>query len=255
MNPVKPRRLANNQLLILAMAFSAGLVLFATSGCVVPDGSETVNDNTGNDDPANDNADNDNADNGNANNDNSGEDNSNDNVDDNPNDNDNSDDPPTDPGLLATSQRLAFQSQCAQNVLECTTIWPQAVATLDLSRLGADQAFSILSGGGFVVTGSDSDGSEIVPVQGDQSVLGDEANTLTYSWSHAATDSDACTLESGPVFSTDPNPLVRMEVGFHYIRLTVTNDNIRDLNSDQCGLISGNVPLFDFVEFEIEVRD
>jgi len=221
------------------------------TGDVGTNGADTGSNGVGGDDDnANDNpgASNDNA-NGAAGNDN-------DNASDGGTMNDNSGQPPVDVGLLATSPRSAFQSQCAQNVLECTTIWPEAVATLDLSRRVPDQAFSFMPGGtDFVVTGSDGDGSELVPLRGDQSTLGDGATVLTYSWSHAAADGNQCTLVPGPQFSTDPNPTQRMAAGFHYIRLTVTNDNVRDLTSNQCGLIAPSAPLFDFVEFEIEVRD
>lgn len=286
MNAANRRRLAERTGVLLAMVFCFGWIAASAGGCVGTGGGSgndngnmnggNTNDNgdngnAGNDNAANDNTANDNSSNDNTNaNDNSGDNansngNGNANGDDDSNGNDNG--TPTDPGLLSTSQRTAFQSQCAQNVLECTTIWPEAVAALDLSRRGPDQGFGVLGNNGeftvtgsdgngrFVVTGTDGDGSEPIPLRGDMSVVGNEATTLTYSWSHAATDADKCTLVPGPVFSTDPNPLQRMEVGFHYIRLTVTNDNIRDITSDECGLIAESSGLFDFVEFEIEVRE
>lgn len=284
------RRLTQLSIPLLVLVLIVGWAAIGSGGCVGTGGgtgNDNVNmngDNGANENSVNDNSSNDNSDNGNSDNDNgdvnsngnnnandNGADNSNDNQNDNgadnandngDNANDNSDgdngndnSPPPDPGLLATSQRSAFQSQCAQNVLECTTSWPEAVATLDISRRGADQIFGILGGGRFVVTGTDGDGSEMVPLRGDQSVIGDNATSLGFEWSHAATDADQCTLDPGPVFSTQPNPTERMQTGFHYIRLTVSNDNIRDINSDQCGQIAAQARLFDFVEFEIEVRD
>jgi len=271
MKSTNQQRWTGLPIVLLAMVLGFGWIT-AAGGCVGTGGGSGNGNDNGNMNGGNTN---DNGDNGNAANDNSGNDNTNtndnsgdnannndgDNSNGNGNDNDNGGDnsndngAPTDPGLLATSQRSAFQSQCAQNVLECTTIWPEAVAILDLSRRGPDQAFSFLGGGRFIVTGTDGDGSEPVPLRGEQSALGDDATILTFSWSHAATDADKCTLVPGPVFSTDPNPLQRMEVGFHYIRLTVTNDNLRDIFSDECGLIAESSGLFDFVEIEIEVRE
>lgn len=275
MKSANQQRWAGLPVFSLAMVLGLGWIA-AAGGCVGTGGGSgngndngnmnggNSNDNSDNGNAANDNSSNDNNNaniNGNANSNDNGNSNSNgnDNGGANSNGNDNSDNgndngTPTDPGLVATTQRAAFQSQCAQNVLECTTIWPEAVAQIDPSRRQDGQAYFTL-GNKIIVNNDDGDGSELVPLRGDLSELGDEATTLTYAWSHAATDGDKCTLTAGPVFSTDANPLQRMAVGFHYVRLTVTNDNIRDIFSDECGLIAPASGLFDFVEFEIEVRD
>ena len=155
------------------------------------------------------------------------------------------------PALAAQQPRVALQSQCAQNVIECTTVWPIPVVTL---TAGDDQQVSITNTG-FLVEGTNGDGTELVQLVGSGSRLGDNATSLTFSWTSAAQDSDPCSLAPGTVFSTQPDPQVRLAAGFHYIRLTVTNDNVVDVESADCGLSMQAVNPSDFIEVEIEVRD
>jgi hypothetical protein len=65
-----------------------------------------------------------------------------------------------------------------------------------------------------------------------------------------------CTLAPGTIFSAAVSPTIALQAGFHYIRLTVRNDIIRDeVNTETCGVIGRDIPSFDFVELEIEARD
>ncbi|GJM25802.1 MAG: hypothetical protein DHS20C16_22170 [Phycisphaerae bacterium] len=154
--------------------------------------------------------------------------------------------------LAPETARVAIQSQCAQNVINCTTSWPEAVISVE--AIGG-QTVS-LTDTGFLVEGSDGNGQETVRLVGTGSVPGDGATIASFEWSSGATDEDPTTLAAGTVFSDDSTDDVPMGVGFHYIRLTVKNDIIRDLVvSDEFGLLFQDVPSFDFVELEIEVRD
>lgn len=153
--------------------------------------------------------------------------------------------------LPAEQPRVAIQSQCAQNVIECTTVWPTAVVTV---MAGENQQIS-LTETGFLVQGDGGGGGELIQLIGSGSRLGDNATTISHSWSSGATDTDPCTLAAGEEFSTQPDPQVFLAAGFHYIRLTVTNDNEVDIESAACGLNLLDVNPFDFVEIEIEVRD
>lgn len=146
--------------------------------------------------------------------------------------------------------RVAFQSQCAQNVITCTDSFPEAVIDVEAihgqSVTATDTGFLIEQPGTAPIwtklIGSDSD-------------PGDNATEIQYRWSSRAEDADPCSLDPGPEFSTEADPLVLLEPGFHYIRLTVTNDNIiGQLESDECGIIGQNIPAYDFLEVEIEVR-
>lgn len=156
-------------------------------------------------------------------------------------------------GLPGEQPRVATQSQCAQNVITCTTVFPEAVITANAVDNPAQQIS--LTETGFLVEGDGNGAGELVQLIGSLSRLGDNAANLTYSWSSAATDDDPCTLAPGTQFSTQADPEVGLSVGFHYIRLTVTNDNEVDLFSEACGIDQLDVPASDFLEVEIEVRD
>lgn len=159
---------------------------------------------------------------------------------------------PTTTGLPAEAARVAFQSPCAQNAIECTTSWPTAVASV---AVGAGQTVSVTESGFLIEAPWNWTG---VPVQlvGDQSIPGDGATTLSYSWSYGATQDDPCAPMPGTEFATTPNPVAHLEPGLHYIRLSVRNDIIRDaVESSTCGVIGTNIASFDFVELEVEVRN
>jgi hypothetical protein len=162
--------------------------------------------------------------------------------------------------LAPETARVAIQSQCAQNVINCTTSWPEAVIAVE--PIGGQTV--TLTDTGFLVEGTDGNGQETVRLVGTNSVAhsipdeqpGDRPSLTSFEWSFGATDEDKTTLAPGTVFSDDSTDDVPMAVGFHYIRLTVENDVIRDLVvSDEFGLLFQDVPSFDFVELEIEVRD
>ena len=63
--------------------------------------------------------------------------------------------------------RVAFASQCAQNVVECTTSWPQAVFNI----MSSGGQTVTLSGVRYIVQGTDGNGMELVQFQGSNSVL------------------------------------------------------------------------------------
>ncbi|HRX87065.1 MAG TPA: hypothetical protein P5572_18730 [Phycisphaerae bacterium] len=158
--------------------------------------------------------------------------------------------PPDDNSIPATNQRVAFQSQCALNVVECTTSWPTAVASV---VAGDGQAVTANSNGYRVVVYGGSGG---VPVsfRGADSIAGNGATTLEHHWSYGATDADPCTLAPGTEVSTAVNPTLELAEGFHYIRLFVINNVLRDeVIGDGCGVVATDTGSFDFVELEVEV--
>ena len=60
----------------------------------------------------------------------------------------------------------------------------------------------------------------------------------------------------GIEFSTESEPAILMQMGFHYIRLTIRNNKVfEEVVSDAFGVLGTNISGFDFVELEIEVRD
>lgn len=170
--------------------------------------------------------------------------------------------PPAAPqGLPADNQRATFASQCALNVITCTTSWPEAVAKVANGEgIGVeplDGQTVTATDAGFLVEGSDGNGVEPVQLIGSDSVVGDTASGLSYSWSSGATDNNPCELNHGDEFSTESDPQVSLLEGFHYIRLFVQNDIVRD-NVEAQGCEEDaftNVRSFDWVEIEIEVRD
>ena len=173
----------------------------------------------------------------------------NDNVADNVNVNDNTG---TAQGLAPEGQRAAFQSQCAQNVITCTVSFP--VAVIGTGFLPGQVVTTTPAG--LRIDGQDGDGVELVQLVGSGSTAGQGATQIFYSWSAGAIDPDPCTLTAGAEFSTQADPQVLLQAGFHYIRLTVRNDlpPIDSLDAGACGTFT-NYPRQDFEEFEIEVVD
>ncbi len=154
--------------------------------------------------------------------------------------------------LPAVSARVAFQSPCAQNAIECTSSWPTAVASVEAIE---GQTVTPTAAGFLIEAPSNTSG---IPVQfvGDGSTLGNGATVLTYSWTSNATEDAPCVLTPGEAFATTARPIARLAPGFHYIRLTVENDIIRDsVESDACGVFGTDIPSFDFIEVEVEVRN
>lgn len=150
-----------------------------------------------------------------------------------------------------TNPRVAFQSQCAQNVVECTSSWPTVSASVAAM---AGQTVTVTSNGYLV---EETGGSGAVEVQflGVSSEPGSTASDINYEWSYGASDTDPCTLAAGTVASTETNPELLLAEGFHYIRLTVQNQVLdAPIESDECGVISQDTGKFDFVELEVEVR-
>ncbi len=154
-------------------------------------------------------------------------------------------------GLAAQQRRSAFQSLCAQNAVECTSSWP--TPSIDVEAL---EGQTVAPGEtGFVVEASEVGGAVLVQLIGSGSDAGTESDVLTFSWSAAATDTDGCTVAAGEEFSTEADPQIELQPGFHYIRLTVMNDVIRDaVPVVGCDTTLQNVASFDFLEVEIEVR-
>lgn len=155
--------------------------------------------------------------------------------------------------------RQAFASQCAQNVINCTSSFP--VAILDVAA-GQGQIVT-RTNVGFMIQGSDSDGVELVRFLGAgsliaESMVGNNASMIFYDWTYAATDDDPCTLTPGPSFSNEANPQALLQVGVHYIRLHVSNDlayGQESLLLEECGQIGQDIPKSDFEEVTIEIRD
>lgn len=153
--------------------------------------------------------------------------------------------------IPAANQRVAFQSQCAQNVVTCTTSFPTAVVSVEATPVQSLTAGS----NSFLVV--ENNGSDVVAVQfhGSDSTPGSTASQISYEWSYGATDNDPCTMEPGTVISMEADPVLELAVGFHYIRLTVQNLTIdAPVESDECGTISQDTGKTHFVELEVEVR-
>lgn len=154
--------------------------------------------------------------------------------------------------------RLPFTTQCGQFAGLCTSSFPTPVLNID-SRTGQNVT-STSDPFGFIVQGSDGDGSEIVIFKGGASRPGATATEITYSWTSGATDDNPCTLEPGPEFSTDPDVEIAMQAGLHYIRLTVTNDlpllqdQLPQNVIDTCGTLAQSFK-FDSIEVLVDVRD
>jgi hypothetical protein len=168
-----------------------------------------------------------------------------------PPDNEPPDEDPVIAGVDPQDPRSAFASQCALNVITCTTSWPTAV--LEVQALAGQSVTSTAEG--YLVLDSDGSGNEEIQFIGASSTAGDGATTIEYEWSYGATDDDPRTLAAGTIFSYEANPRVVLKTGFHYIRLTVRNDIIRDfVFSNDFGVLFENIQSFDFEEVEIEVR-
>lgn len=153
--------------------------------------------------------------------------------------------------------RFALQSQCGQAVIECTSDWPIP----RINVLAGDGQTVTATETGFLVQGSDANGQELVQLIGSNSSGTGTKDppvdvTLSFSWTSLAIDTDPCTLDSGDEFSTDVDPVVLLEAGFHYIRLSLANDILQaELVLADCDTTLQDVPSFDFLEIEIEVRD
>ena len=174
------------------------------------------------------------------------------NVNENVADNQNANDNAAPQGLPPENQRSAFQSQCAQNVITCTTTFP--VPVIGTGFLPGQVVTTTATG--FRVQGADGDGSELVQLIGSGSAAGQGATQVFFSWSAGAGDPNPCTLAPGMEFSTEADPQIRLQAGFHYIRLTVGNDllPIDSLDSDGCGTFENYVRR-DFEEIEVEIVD
>lgn len=153
--------------------------------------------------------------------------------------------------IPAEQQRVAFQSQCAQNVITCTRRFPTAMIDIQ-PRLGQTVT---ATDAGFVISDIYALDAVAVQLKGSGSLLGDEATRLTFSWTSGASDDDPCTMNPGAEFSTQSDTLISLEPGFHYIRLLVENDVIFPIiESEPCGVIGEDIAGFHFEEVEIEVR-
>lgn len=150
--------------------------------------------------------------------------------------------------IPAGTARVAFQSQCAQLVVECTSSWPTAVI-----QVMSNNGTVMETDDGFLIETSEM--TAMLDLIGSQSMAGSDATIQSFAWSFGASDNDPCTLTPGTEFAIRADTSVLLEKGFHYIRLRVENDVIRDrIESEQCGLIGTDVASYDFVEVEIEVR-
>jgi hypothetical protein len=170
------------------------------------------------------------------------------------NGNDNVVDPP--PGseenpLPPEPKRFTIQSQCGQLVIQCTVNYPGPM--IEIIPMEGQQVFAA-EGDDFVIEGVGDEGIQAIQLAGINTNPGTEANVVRYQWSYGASDFDPCSLEPGPEFSVEENPLVHLEPGFHYIRLTVVNDiQQASVSTARCGTLP-SAPSADFLEIEIEVR-
>lgn len=145
----------------------------------------------------------------------------------------------------AERQRVAIQSNCAQNVLACTGLRP--IPDIDIDP-GPDQ-FLTFGQDSVVITGKSETGIELVRLLGSSSIPGTGADALSYSWSYGATDTDRDSLRPGVEFSRAPDVLVGMAEGFHYVRLIVRNGDQPAMEN-----WSPDDNQTNFLELEIEVR-
>ena len=74
--------------------------------------------------------------------------------------------------LQPETARVAIQSQCAQNVINCTTSWPEAAFIVE----AMDGQSVSLTDTGFLVEGTDGNGWETVRLDGSASISGDGAS-------------------------------------------------------------------------------
>ncbi len=153
--------------------------------------------------------------------------------------------------LPAEATRVTIKSQCAQNVIACTSSWPVAMASV----IALEGQTVSATADGFMVIGEIEHGEFDVLLSAGDSTVGNDATSLSYFWSTGATDTDPCSLIDGTVFSNEEMPIQRLDVGLHYIRLRVENDIIRDVvDTDSCGVFGENIPSFDFIEIVVDVR-
>lgn len=149
------------------------------------------------------------------------------------------------------SQRFTIQSQCGQLIIQCTSDFPGPMVEL-IPMEG--QRIAATEDGGYVIEDVGEQGIEPIQLAGIRSDPGSTAAFVQYEWSYGATDLNPCTLEPGPTFSVEENPLVYLAPGVHYIRLTVANDIQRaSVATAECGTLAP-APAADFLEIEIEVR-
>lgn len=155
-------------------------------------------------------------------------------------------------GFEPQQRRSAFQSLCALSAVECTTSWP----TADIAILvGEGQAVGGNADIRFTVTGTPEDGAIPVTFDGSGSMAGVGAMDLSFEWSLNAADEEMCTLEPGEIIGTTEMVEILLQPGFHYVRLYVENDIIREeVPVAGCETLE-DVPSFDFLEVEVEVVD
>ena len=171
------------------------------------------------------------------------------------NENDNDTDPP--PGseenpLPPEPKRFTIQSQCGQLIIECTNSYPDP--TIEIVPIEGQQITST-EDDGFVIEGVGDEGVQAIQFAGINSDPGSEASFVRYQWTYGALDTRPCSLEPGPQFSVEENPLVHLEPGLHYIRLTVINDvQQASVSTARCGTLA-SAPAADFLEIEIEIRE
>ncbi|MFQ5491044.1 MAG: hypothetical protein ACE5GE_10010 [Phycisphaerae bacterium] len=150
------------------------------------------------------------------------------------------------PPLIPTeTRRVAVQSPCGQVILECESSQPVPIISIQ----PFNEQFVTLNDGTAIIAGVSLDGIETVQLIGGNSIPGLGATQITYSWTHGGTDRDPASLAPGPEFSTEPNPLVRLGAGFHYLRLTVRNGTEPALSDWSPDNLQAN-----FLELEVEVR-
>lgn len=158
--------------------------------------------------------------------------------------------------LSAEAERPPIRSRCAQGAINCTTCWPQFEPEMRLLLADGSQTVTGNAADGYVLQGSNGNGVEVLHLRGRESRPGNNSDTLLFSWSSGANDTDIETLEPGPEFSTDADPNVQVEAGFHYIRLTIRTDVVCDPSENEPfdpETMQGGA--YDFVEFQVEVRD
>jgi len=177
------------------------------------------------------------------------------NINDNdPNTNENDNDTP--PGseedpLPPEGKRFAFQSPCGQLITACPPVFPgPAIQIVPMEG----QQVTPTDDGGFIIEGVGEEGIQAIQLVGIDTTEGNVANFVNYEWSFGATDDDPCSLHPGTPFSAEENPLVHMEPGLHYIRLTVVNDTeVASVVSAGCDEL-GPALAADFLEIQIEIR-
>ncbi|MHC5109782.1 MAG: hypothetical protein ACYTHJ_07890 [Planctomycetota bacterium] len=153
-------------------------------------------------------------------------------------------------GVAPQQRRSAFQSLCAQNAVECTSSWPTPI----FAPVAGEGQTVAETDEGYRITGPLAQGALTVQLDGSESTAGTDATQINFTWTINATDDDPCELTPGEELSDEETATAVLQPGFHYVRLFVTNNIIRDeVVVEGCEETREDVESFDFLEVELEI--